>query len=76
MGVVPAFSYFEFLSMPKKTIDEPFAILLCKSAMIVQVFLQVSECSLNLVVSIGHSPAFLPLTGKEIRQVEVKAVHG
>ena len=65
-----------FYQCQEKPIDEPFAILLCKSAMIVQVFLQVNECPLNLVVSIGHSPAFFPLTGKKIRQVEVKAVHG
>ena len=44
--------------------------------MIVQVLLQVRECSLNLVVGIGHSMAVLPLAGKEIRQIEIKAVHG
>ena len=70
------FHTLSFYQCQEKPIDESFAILLCKSAMIVQILLQVSECSLNLVVGIGHSPAFLPLTGKEIRQVEIKAVHG
>lgn len=44
--------------------------------MIVQFFLQVSECSLHLVVGIGHPPEVLPLAGKETRQVEAKAAHG
>jgi hypothetical protein len=44
--------------------------------MIVQIFLQVSECSLNLVVGIWHPAAILSLIGKEIRQVVIKAVHG
>ena len=70
------FHTLSFYQCLEKPIDEPFAILLCKSAMIVQVFLQVSECSLYLVVSIGHSSTVLPLPGKEIRQVEIKAVHG
>ena len=43
--------------------------------MVVQVLLQVSERPLNLVVRIGHSLAVLPLVGKEVRQVEVQAVH-
>ena len=39
MDVVPAFSYLEFLLMPRKTINEPFSVLLRKPAMIVQVLL-------------------------------------
>ena len=43
--------------------------------MVVQVLLQVGERSLYLVVRVRHSPAVFSLTGEEIRQVEVQAVH-
>ena len=44
--------------------------------MVVQVLLQVGECALNLVVRVGHPLAVFALEGKEVWQIEVKAVHG
>lgn len=44
--------------------------------MVVQVLLQVGECALNLVVRVWHPLAVFVLKGKEVWQIEVKAVHG
>ena len=44
--------------------------------MVVEVLLQVGECTFNLVVGVGHPLAILPLVGEKIREIEVYAVHG
>lgn len=58
----------------EKPTYESLAILFRHSAMIVQVFLQISERAFYLVVGIGHSTAFIFLICKQIWQIEVDAV--
>ena len=41
--------------------------------MVVQVLLQVSERTFNLVVRVWHSLAVLPLESEQVREVEVQA---
>ena len=59
----------------EKPRNEPFAVLLRQPAVVVQVLLQVGECSLNLVVRIWHPLAVLTLVGEEVWKVEVQTVH-
>ena len=61
--------------MPRKTQKRTAAVLLCQPAVVVQILLQVSERTLDLVVRVGHPFAAFPLEGKEVWQMEVKAVH-
>ena len=60
----------------EKPINEPLAVLLCHPAVVVQVLLQVGECSLYLIVGVWHPLALRQLAGEEVRQIEVHAVHG
>ena len=59
----------------EKPRNEPLAVLRRQPAMVVQVLLQVSERTFNLVVRVWHSLAVLPLENEQIRKVEVQAVH-
>ena len=43
--------------------------------MVVQILFQISERPFYLVVRVRHPLAILPLVGKEVRQIEVQAVH-
>jgi len=60
----------------EKPVDEPLASRLAHAAVVVQVFLQVCEHALDLVVRVGHPLASLLLEGEEVWQVKGDAVHG
>ena len=57
-----------------KPTDEPLAVRLAHAAVIVQVLLQVGEDT-HFIVGVGHPLAVCILTGKQLGQVEVAAVH-
>ena len=52
----------------EKPTNEPLAVLCRQTAMVVQILLQISECSLYLIVRIWHAYTILFLIGKKIRQ--------
>ena len=57
-----------FYQCQEKPTNEPLAVLYRQTAMVVQILLQISECSLYLIVRIWHACTILFLIGKKIRQ--------
>lgn len=51
--------------------NESFAILLIHSTMVVQVLLQIRECTLQFVVRVGHSLASFFLTCEQVWHIKV-----
>ena len=57
-----------FYQCQEKPTNEPLAVLCRQTTMVVQILLQISECSLYLIVRIWHACTILFLIGKKIRQ--------
>ena len=55
-----------FCQCQEKPRNEPLAVLQCQAAVVVQVLLQVSKRSLDLVIRVWHSFALFLLIGEEI----------
>ena len=64
-----------FYQCQEKPTNESLAVLYRQTAMVVQILLQISECTLYLIVRIWHTWALQFLIGKKIRQKEVNASH-